>query len=44
MIIQKWLFIEKQANIKNKNKEVYKPKTIKQLAREKIKINDKNYL
>ena len=39
IIIPEWL--EEQAPSKIKIKKVYKPKTIKQIAREKIKIDDK---
>ena len=41
MIIPEWLFVEKKAPIKNKIKKVYNPKTLKQIARENIKKNDK---
>ena len=39
MIIPDWLFEEEQALTKNKIKKVYNPKTLKQIARENIKIN-----
>ena len=42
MIITDWLFKEEQAPIKKKIQKVYKPKTLKQLAREKIKLDDKD--
>ena len=41
MIIPEWLFREKQTPIKNEIKKVYNPKTIKQRARQNIKMNDK---
>ena len=41
MIIPEWFFKEEQALIKNETKNVYNPKTLKQLAREEIKLNDK---
>ena len=41
MFIPKHLFTEEQAPIKNKTKKVYNPGTLKQIAREKIRINDK---
>ena len=41
MIIPEWLFKEGKAPIKNKIKKVYNPKTLKQIARENIKLNDK---
>ena len=41
MIIPEWLFKEEQTPIKNKIKKVYNPKTLKQIARENIKMNDK---
>ena len=40
MIIPESLFQE-QAPMKNKIKKVYNPKTIKQIAQENIKMNDK---
>ena len=40
-IVPEWLFKEEQTPIKNKVKKVLKPKTLKQLARENIVINDK---
>ena len=36
IIILEWLFREEQAPIKNKIRKAYNPKTLKQLAREKI--------
>ena len=41
MIITEWLFREEHTPIKNKNKKVYNPETLKQIAREIIKMNDK---
>ena len=41
MIIPEWLFKEEQTPIKNKMKKVYNLKTLKQLARENIKMIDK---
>ena len=41
MIIPDWLFKEERSPIKKKIEKVYNPKTLKQLAREKIKLNDK---
>ena len=38
MIIPEWLFKQEQTPIKKK--KVYNPKTLKQLAREKIKLHD----
>ena len=41
MIIPEWLFKEEEAPIKKQIKKVYYPKTLKQIARENIKMNDK---
>ena len=41
MIIPEWLFKEERSPIKKKIQKVYNPKTLKQLAREKIKLDDK---
>ena len=41
MIIPKWFFKEEKTPIKKKIEKVYNPKTLKQLAREKIKLDDK---
>ena len=41
MIIPEWFFKEEKSPIKKKIQKVYNPKTLKQLAREKIKLNDK---
>ena len=41
MIIPDWLFKQKRSPIKKKIQKVYNPKTIKQIAREKIKLDDK---
>ena len=41
MIIPEWFFKEEKTPIKKKIQKVYNPKTSKQLAREKIKLDDK---
>ena len=41
MIIPEWLFKEEQVPIKKQIKKVNNPKTLKQIARENIKLNDK---
>ena len=41
MIIPYWLFKEKRSPVKKKIQKVYNPKTFKQLARKKIKLDDK---
>ena len=41
IIIPEWFFKEGQTPIKNKIKNIYKPKTLKQIARKNIKLNDK---
>ena len=41
MIIPEWLFKQEKAPIKKKIQKVYNPKTLKQLARKKIKLDDK---
>ena len=41
IIIPEWLFKEEKVPIKNKIRKVYNPKTLKQLTREKIKLDDK---
>ena len=41
MIIPEWLFKEERSPIKKKIQKVYNPKILKQLAREKIKLDDK---
>ena len=41
MIIPEWFFKEEKTPIKKKIQKVYNPKTLKQLAREKIKLDDK---
>ena len=43
MIIPEWLFKENQSPIKKKIQKVYNPKTLKQLAREKIELDDKEF-
>ena len=40
MVILEWLFRDDQAPFKNKIKRVYNRKTLKQITKEKIKIND----
>ena len=41
MIIPEWFFKEEKSPIKKKIQKVYNPKTLKQIAREKIKLDDK---
>ena len=41
MTISEGLFKEEHTPNKNKIKKVYNPKTLKQIARENIKMNDK---
>ena len=41
MIISEWLFEREQTPIKKKIQKVYNPKTLKQIAREKIKMDAK---
>ena len=41
IIIPEWLFKQEQTPLKKKIQKVYNPKTLKQLAREKIKLDDK---
>ena len=41
MIIPEWFYREERSPIKKKIQKVYNPKTLKQLAREKIKLDDK---
>ena len=41
MIIPEWFFKEEKSPIKKKIQKVYNPKTLKQLVREKIKLDDK---
>ena len=43
MIIPEWLFKEERSPIKKKIQKVYNPKTLKQLAREKIKLDDREF-
>ena len=40
-IMSESLFKEEQPPFKNKIKKLYNPKTLKQISRENIKINDK---
>ena len=42
MIIPEWLFKEERSPIKKKIQNVYNPKTLKILAGQKIKLDDKN--
>ena len=41
MIIPEWLFREERTPIKKKIQKVYNPKTLKQIARQNNKLNDK---
>ena len=41
MIITEWLFKEEKTAVKKKIQKVYNPQTLKLLAREKIKLDDK---
>ena len=41
MIIPEWFFKEEKTPVKKKIQKVYNPKTLKQLAREKIKLDNK---
>ena len=41
MIIPEWFFKEEKSPIKKKIQKVSNPKTLKHLAREKIKLDDK---
>ena len=41
MIIPDWFFKEEKTPIRKKIQKIYNPKTLKQLAREKIKLDDK---
>ena len=40
-IIPEWLFKEERSPIKKKIQKVYNPRTLKQIARENIEMNDK---
>ena len=40
VIIPEWFFKEEKSPIKKKIQKVYNPKSLKQLAREKIKLDD----
>ena len=42
MFIPEWLYKQEQTHIRKKIQKVYNPKTLKQLAREKIELDDKN--
>ena len=44
MIIPEWLFKQEQTPIKNKVKEAYNPKTLKQMTREIIEKNHKKWI
>ena len=41
MIIPEWLFKEERTPIKKQIQKAYNPKTLKQIARQNIKMNDK---
>ena len=41
IIIPEWLFKEERSPIKKKIQKVFNPKTLKQIARQNIKLNDK---
>ena len=41
MVIPDWLFKEERSPIKKKMQKVYNPKTLQQLARQIIEMNDK---
>ena len=43
MIMPDWLFKEERSPIKKNIQKVYNPKTLKQLAREKIKLDDREF-
>ena len=43
MIIPEWFFKEEKTPIKKKIQKVYNPKTLKQLATEKIKLDDREF-
>ena len=43
MIIPEWFFKEEKTPIKKTIQKVYNPKTLKQLAREKIKLDDREF-
>ena len=42
LIIPEWFFKEERTPIKKQIKKVYNPKTLKQIARQYIKMNDKD--
>ena len=44
MIIPEWIFKEEPPPIKKKIQKVYNPKTLKPLAREKIKLDDREFV
>ena len=41
MIIPEWLIKEERTPTEKQTKKVYNPKTLKQIARQNIKMNDK---
>ena len=43
MFIPEWFFMEEKSPIKKKIQKLYNPKTLKQLAREKIKLDDREF-
>ena len=43
IIIPEWFFKEEKTPIKKKIQKVYNPKTLKQLAREEIKLDDREF-
>ena len=43
MIIPDWFFKQEKSPIKKKIQKVYNPRTLKQLAREKIKLDDEEF-
>ena len=43
MILPEWFFKEERPPIRKKIQKVYNPKALKQLAREKIKLDDKEF-
>ena len=43
MVIPEWFFKEERSPISKKIQKVYNPKSLKQLAREKIKLDDREF-
>ena len=43
MIIPEWLYKEERSPIEKKIQKIYTPRTLKQLAREKIKLDDREF-